>query len=203
MTYQWLLFDADNTLFDYDQAETAALTHTFADFRLDFTPETAVRYRDLNAAIWREFEAGQITQADLRAERFRRLFAAAGIAADPTTFSHAYLGHLARGAFLVAGAVELLQALNGRFHLALITNGLSEVQRPRLAASPLRDAFGPIIVSEEVGAAKPHPAIFDAAFAAMGHPPREAVLIVGDSLSSDMQGGVNYGIDTCWFNPAG
>jgi FMN phosphatase YigB (HAD superfamily) len=85
--------------------------------------------------------------------------------------------------------------------LALITNGIKEVQRPRFVQSALKDYFTVLIISEEVGTAKPDPAIFEAAFVQMGHPHRDEVLIIGDGLTSDIQGGYNYGIDTCWFNP--
>ncbi|MCA9932829.1 MAG: HAD-IA family hydrolase, partial [Anaerolineales bacterium] len=87
--------------------------------------------------------------------------------------------------------------------IAIITNGIAAVQRPRMARSPLQPFVEAFIISEEVGVAKPDPAIFDVAFAQMGEPQRTAVLIIGDSLSSDMQGGLNYGIDTCWYNPHG
>ncbi|MCB8966244.1 MAG: noncanonical pyrimidine nucleotidase, YjjG family [Ardenticatenaceae bacterium] len=201
MTYQWLLFDADNTLFDYDKAEASALTNSFADFRLDFDETHAAQYRVINAQIWHEYEQGHISQQALRTERFRRLFAAVGLTADSAAFSERYLEHLGRGVFLIDGAETLLQQLYGRFHIAIITNGIAAVQRSRMAHSPLHAFVEAFVISEEVGVAKPDPAIFDVAFAQMGQPTKAEVLIIGDSLSSDMQGGLNYGIDTCWYNP--
>lgn len=201
MTYQWLLFDADNTLFDYDKAEAAALRNSFADFQLDFNDTHAAQYRVINAQIWRDYESGLITQQALRAERFRRLFAAVGLTTDANDFSQCYLSHLAQGGFLLPGAEGLMQQLYGRYHIAIITNGIAAVQRPRLAHSPIHPFVEAFIISEEVGVAKPDPAIFDVAFTQMGSPAKSAVLIIGDSLSSDMQGGLNYGIDTCWYNP--
>jgi HAD superfamily hydrolase (TIGR01549 family) len=108
---------------------------------------------------------------------------------------------LALGADLLPGAQEIVRALKPRFHLALVTNGLADVQRPRLERSALADCFEKVFISEEVGAAKPSTAYFDAVFGAIGNPPKNEVLIIGDSLSSDMQGGLGYGIDTCWYNP--
>ena len=201
MLYSHLLFDADGTLFDYDTAESKALATTFKESRIPFTIDYANIYRRINAQIWSDFEQGKISQQALRSERFARLFQTLDIDADPLTFSVAYLTNLGNAADLIDGAIELLQALHDKYHLLLITNGIPEVQRSRLAQSPLLDYFETIIISGEIGIAKPHPGIFDAAFHAMGHPPKQETLIIGDSLTSDIQGGLNYNIDTCWYNP--
>jgi putative hydrolase of the HAD superfamily len=105
------------------------------------------------------------------------------------------------GTYLIDGAEEVLVKLRPDFGLAIITNGLKDVQRPRFARSSIGKYFDVLIISEEVGAAKPDPAIFDFAFELIGQPSRTEVLIIGDSLTSDMAGGAGYGIDTCWFNP--
>jgi 2-haloacid dehalogenase len=201
--YNWLLFDADNTLFDYDKAEAAALANSFAQFGLPFTPAIGEQYRAVNAQIWRDYEQGKITQQTLRTERFRRLFAELGLAVDSSAFSQQYLANLAQAGQLIDGAEALIDQLSGRYHIAIITNGIADVQRSRMAASPIQPYVEAFVISGELGVAKPDPAIFDAAFAQMGRPQKTAVLIIGDSLSSDMQGGLNYGIDTCWYNPAG
>ena len=202
MEYQWLLLDADGTLFDYDRAETQALRLTFEAAGRPFHPAYAQAYRRINAAIWREFEQGQITQELLRTRRFAMLFDEARLDLDLEDFSTAYLRNLALGTDLVDGAEEMLRALQGRVGLALITNGLKDVQRPRLQRSAINGCFDPVVISEEVGAAKPDPAIFHAALAMMGHPRRDQVLMVGDSLTSDVAGANRAGIDACWFNPA-
>ena len=203
MKYEWLLFDADNTLFDYDKAEAAALASTFEHFQLPFDQEAAAAYRRINGRIWIEFEQGLISQEALRAERFVRLFQFLHIDTDAEDFSAEYLHQLGLGTFLIPGADALLAALNPRCQLLLITNGIPDVQRPRLAASTIQQHFPKIVISGEVGAAKPDPKIFDAAFRLMGWPSREKVLIIGDSISSDIRGGQDYGIDTCWYNPNG
>ena len=203
MKYKWLLFDADGTLFDYDKAEAFALRSTFETLGLGYEPRFAEVYRRINAEIWLDFEAGRITQQRLRTRRFELLFAAVGIDSDPVEFSTRYLANLALGTDLLDGAEDVLKSLRGRVGLVLITNGLADVQRPRFARSTVGHHFSHLVISEEVGAAKPDPAIFDVAFARMGTPSKADVLIVGDSLTSDIRGGLDYGIDTCWFNPTG
>ena len=201
--YAWILFDADGTLFDYDAAETAALTASFAQIGRPFPPEHSEIYREINGRMWMELERGTTTQARIRVERFEKLFERIGVDGDPVLFGEDYLANLAGRTELIAGADETVAALAGISRLMLITNGIAAVQRPRFAASSIRDHFADLVISEEVGAAKPDPRIFDTAFAEMGHPPKSQVLIVGDSLTSDIKGGNDYGIDSCWFNPSG
>jgi len=203
MKYTQLLFDADNTLFDYDAAETHALRTTFAQFELPFEPSYTQIYRQINEKIWQDFEAGKISQKVLRPRRFALLFEAVGVQCDPHEFSVNYLRNLADGTELIDGAAEVVAALAGRYQMLIVTNGLKEVQTRRLAQSVLRPYFPAMIISEEVGASKPDPAFFDAVFAQLGNPPKNQVLLIGDGLSSDIQGGNNYHIDVCWFNRYG
>ena len=201
--YKWLLFDADNTLFDFNMAETKALANTFQQFRLPYTNGVGDTYRQINAQVWQALERGEITPDALRTLRFQRLFAAVGQQADTESFSTAYLVHLGHCGDLLDGAEAVVKTLAVTYRLALITNGLADVQRPRLAASPLLPYFESVTISDEVGVAKPNGRIFDIAFASMDHPAKNEVLMIGDSLTSDIQGGINYGIDTCWYNPNG
>jgi 2-haloacid dehalogenase len=200
--YQWLLFDADGTLFDYGRAEAVALEGAFRQFGVPFGPDSLAAYQRINQQLWRAWELGQITPAVLAVRRFERLFEEIRVSVSPELFSTAYMEHLATCSELNDGAYEVLQALHGTYRLAILTNGLKAVQRPRLARSVIRDYIAALIISEEVGAAKPDRAIFDAAIAHMGHPPRSAVLMIGDSLTADIQGAIQYGLDTCWYNPA-
>lgn len=203
MTYRWLLFDADDTLFDFPRAEANALQWTLAEAGLPTDPGYFEIYARCNQQVWKEFERGLLTSQELRTKRFQLFFAETGLAGDPQTVSPRYLQNLALGADLLPGAEELIQAVRGRFRLALVTNGLADVQRPRLQRSALADCFEHVFISEEVGAAKPSAEYFAAVFASLGNPPKNEALIIGDSLTSDMQGGINYGIDTCWYNPNG
>lgn len=201
MKYEVILFDADETLFDYGMAESHALYNAFAHFGLPTgAEEYAASYKEINHALWKDLEQGRISSAILRVERFNRLFAAHQLDLDPEAFSEAYLRFLGEGTFLIQGAVELCGKLAG-CRLAIITNGIKDVQLSRIKGSPLSETFEQIIISEEAGSQKPETGIFDYAFAKLGISDKSKVLIVGDSLTSDIQGGLNYGIDTCWFNP--
>lgn len=199
--YKWLLFDADDTLFDYQSAEAGALAETFADFGYPYEAAYTTTYRRINGALWAAFEQGQVDQNELRVRRFEQFFAALALPVDARVAGEKYLAHLGNQSRLLNGAVELVRALSEKYRLMLITNGIPEVQRPRLARSGIAGYFADIVISGEVGVAKPDARIFDEAFARMGQPRRADVLIIGDSLSSDMQGGCGYGIDTCWYNP--
>lgn len=201
MSYSWLLFDADGTLFDYDRAEGRALAATFLAVDLPFGEETTAVYRAINTRLWADFEKGLISQDDLRGARFVALLEALEMPGDPQHLSETYLVELARATDLVDGALEVVQALAPHYQLALITNGIPAVQHGRLGLSPLQPYFHSMTISGEVGYAKPDPRIFEAAFTAMGNPPKEQVLLIGDSLSADIRGGSAYGIATCWFNP--
>ena len=201
--YKWLLFDADDTLFDYGQAEAGALRLTFEQLGVRFDLAYLPVYQRINRQIWQDFEQGKISAEALRTKRFELLFEAIGVSIDAERFSAAYLPNLATQSELTEGAFEVVQALHARYRLAIITNGLRDVQRPRLTRSAIRDYIAEIFISEEVGAVKPERAIFEAAFHRMGYPNKDEVLLIGDSLTSDIAGGSNYGIDTCWFNPEG
>ncbi|MEZ4590915.1 MAG: YjjG family noncanonical pyrimidine nucleotidase [Chloroflexota bacterium] len=203
MPYKWLLFDVDNTLLDFDQTEALALESNFAQHHLPFPPEAKQRYHQINKSYWARLERKEITPEGLRTGRFQDLFDELGMTFDAELFASSYLAQLGQQAPLMDGVMELLGGLNGRFQLAIITNGLADVQHPRLEKSGLKPYFSPIIISQEIGVSKPNPGIFDAAFAQMNQPAKNEVLIIGDSLSSDILGGINYGIDTCWFNPNG
>jgi len=201
MNYKWLLVDIDGTLFDYDNAESAALARTFEQMDLPFEPGAIQTYRRINGQLWLEFEQGKRSQSRLKVERFGLLFAALGLQSDPALFSQCYLQNLATGTELFDGAQEVVESLYGHIGLLLITNGLTEVQRPRLKRSSIGGYFSDMVISEETGSSKPDSGIFDVAFQKMDQPRKEDVLIVGDSLTSDMQGANNYGIDACWYNP--
>jgi 2-haloacid dehalogenase len=203
MPYTWLLFDADDTLFDYPLAEGKALRSTFEHFGQVYRSEYLRIYQVFNRQVWAEFERGETSAAELRLKRFRLLFGEIDLPLDPPDFSQRYLENLAQASDLFPQAAEVLKALSGRYHIALVTNGLKEVQRPRLERSTIRPLIEKIFISEEMGAAKPTTGFFEAVFKEIGNPAKAEVLIIGDSLTSDIKGGIDYGIDTCWFNPGG
>lgn len=202
MNYSLILLDADDTLFDYDRAERfaleTALTHFGHTGKFDEVLET---YRHINGRLWKDLENGTISKNELRTERFSRLFAAHDLNYDVHDFSDRYLGLLAQGSFLITGAEELCARLSVNHTLVVVTNGIRDVQLPRIQGSPLHPYIQDIVVSEEVGVNKPDPRIFEHALRKAGHDDKKSVLMVGDSLTSDIRGGNNFGIDTCWFNP--
>jgi 2-haloacid dehalogenase len=201
--YPWLWFDADGTLFDYNLAEATALQKAFELLSLQFQNDYLNTYREINGGLWQALERQEIKPEVLRVRRFELLLEALGVSGIPDQLSTTYIEQLALFAELMDGACEVLQTLHKTSRVAIVTNGLQAVQRSRLENSTIKEFISELIISEEVGAAKPSAAFFDAAFAQTGHPPQTDVLIIGDSLTSDMRGGVDYGIDTCWYNPAG
>jgi len=201
--YPWLFFDADGTLFDYNQAEITALRQTFHYFKLPFEDSYLGVYQRINARLWQALEKQEIAPAVLRLRRFELLLEDLHLQAPVDRMSDIYLEQLAVCSQLMDDAVDVLQALGNTSRILIVTNGLSVVQHSRLANSAIRDLIADVVISEEVGFAKPHTEFFDVAFSHAGNPPKNDVLIIGDSLTSDIQGGVNYSIDTCWFNPDG
>ncbi|GIO96772.1 noncanonical pyrimidine nucleotidase, YjjG family protein [Paenibacillus lautus] len=204
MRYNVILFDADETLYDYAKSEAFALSGVFGEIDQECTDAIVDSYRRINQQLWHDFEQGKVTQSDLRTARFDRLLAEHDIkcALDANAFSDIYIKYLGQGSFLMEEAEELCSQLAERGQrMAIITNGIKEVQFNRISGSALCDSFECIIVSEDAGSQKPHEGIFDYAFDKLNHPDKKEVLIVGDSLTSDIQGGIRYGIDTCWYNP--
>jgi 2-haloacid dehalogenase len=201
MKYELILFDVDDTLFDFSMSEKEALHKAFVEFGLPMgLADYEADYKEISKVLWRDLEHGLITLLELGVERFRRLFLAHELEINPDTFNSIYLGYLSKETHLVQGAVELCDTL-ADCRLAIITNGFTDVQTSRIGNSSLCNTFEHMIISEEAGFQKPEKGIFDCAFSKLQITDKTKVLIVGDSLTSDIQGGINYGIDTCWFNP--
>jgi 2-haloacid dehalogenase len=200
--YRWLLFDADGTLFDYDRAERAALEQALVRIGVPFDPGHLSTYRRINQALWQGVERGEITPGEVKVRRFELLLEAIRVEHSPAALSTCYLECLANCSELVEDAEAVLGALHTKYRIAILTNGLTVVQRGRLARSVIRHHISDLIISEEVGAAKPAKEFFDVAFSRLGHPAKREVLMIGDGWVSDIQGAVEYGIDACWYNPA-
>jgi 2-haloacid dehalogenase len=199
--YTWLILDADGTLFDFQRAEAIALKNTPDQMGVQVPGNFSSAYHVINDSLWRDFEAGILCAQDVRSARFRLLFERLNLVGDSNAFSEAFLTNLVQESTFIEGAESLLARLEHRIGLVLLTNGFADVQHARIARLGLEEVFDHVIISEEVGAAKPDRAVFDIVFERMGSPNKGSVLIVGDSLSSDIRGGADYGIDTCWFNP--
>lgn len=202
MKYEVILFDADETLFDFKKSEKEALKKTMLKFNIKYNENYHLKvYKEINAAIWSEFEQGLITQEKLKIERFKRLLDKLNIKSDEIYFSKLYTEHLAEASFLFEDSINLVKNLNKYYKLSIITNGLTSVQDKRIRKSNIAKYFDSIIISEEILLAKPNPKIFEYTLNHMNFYDKSKVLMVGDSLTSDIQGGINFGIDTCWYNP--
>lgn len=203
MPYPYLLFDADNTLFDFDQAERNAHLLLCRAHGLAFSEEGYQLYHKCNADLWRDFDRGLCTKEYLLVERFRRYLAITGERADPEALNRDHLRALGEGAMLLPGAEELCRVLSRDHRLYLLTNAVASVQKTRFANSAIAPYFQGVFISEEVGVGKPDPAYFEYVFRAVPGLARDNALVIGDSLTSDIQGANNAGLPCCWFNPKG
>lgn len=199
MNWDWILFDADETLFTFDAF--GGLQRMFLDYSVTFTAEDFQDYQAVNKPLWVDYQNGAISALQLQHQRFQgwseRLNVPAG------DLNAAFLNAMAEICTPLPGAISLLNALKGKVKLGIITNGFTALQQIRLERTGLSDCFDLIVISEQVGIAKPDRRIFEYAFEKMGHPPRERVLMVGDTAESDILGGINAGIATCWLNAHG
>ena len=199
MRYTTLLFDLDHTLIDGHASESAAFEYTLKRAGANNPADYLAPYVEINTALWAAVERGEITPNDVRSERFAQLIASSDLEADPQTMGDDFVYGMGANGSLYPGTIETLDSLNQVATLALVTNGIGEVQRARIARLDLDQYFDAIVISGEVGAAKPGSEIYDITFAELGYPDKAKTLMIGDSLSSDMAGGINYGIATCWY----
>ncbi len=199
MNWDWILFDADETLFTFDAF--GGLQRMFLDYSVTFTAEDFQHYQAINKPLWVDYQNGAINALQLQHQRFQswseRLSVPAG------DLNAAFLNAMAEICAPLPGAISLLDALKGKVKLGIITNGFTALQQIRLERTGLRDFFDLLVISEQIGIAKPDRRIFDYALGQMGNPPRERVMMVGDTAESDILGGMNAGLATCWLNAHG
>jgi YjjG family noncanonical pyrimidine nucleotidase len=201
MSYSIFLLDLDHTLFDTDASEVAAFEQTMLAAGVE-DPERYLRpYQEINRQMWAAVERGETSPNAIRTARFQRLVAEQGLDADPLQMADVYVAGLGANGELYDGAHEILRHLSANATLAMVTNGLSEVQRSRIERLGLAEYFEVVAISAELGVAKPAVEIFDFVFQSLGAPPKENAVMVGDNLSADIRGGANFGIATCWYNP--
>ena len=203
MSYSVFLLDLDHTLFDTDASELAAFEQTMLAAGVQDAERYLQPYQTINVQLWAAVERGEISPNVVRTGRFERLVAEQGLDADPQQMADDFVAGLGACGELYEGAHEVLQHLSENAALAMVTNGLGEVQRSRIERLGLGDYFDAVAISAELGVAKPGVEIFDFVFQSLGSPSRKNAVMVGDNLSADIRGGVNYGIATCWYNPHG
>ncbi len=201
--YPYLLFDADDTLFSFEKADRSAFAASCAVSGLTFSQALYDQYKAINSALWTSFDRGEVTKEFLVLERFRRFFAALGVDADPAAANDAHLTALGNSAFMMPHAVEVVETLARTHRLFLVTNAVARVQKSRLAKSPIAPFIESAFISEEAGAAKPSAAYFDYVFARIDGITKQNCLLIGDSLTSDITGAVQYGLPCCWYRPNG
>ncbi|MDF2690994.1 MAG: HAD-superfamily hydrolase, subfamily variant 1 [Gammaproteobacteria bacterium] len=194
--YEWVLFDADDTLFNFDAF--SGLQMMFSCFGVNFTEQDYQNYQMLNKPLWVEYQNGSITAQQLQNRRFDSW--ANKLQVSTQQLNSAFLSAMAEVCAPLEGAVSLLNNLKGKVRLGIITNGFTELQQVRLERTGLKAYFDILVISEQIGLAKPHPGIFDHALSMMGNPNKEKVLMVGDNPDSDILGGINAGLHTCWLN---
>lgn len=198
-----VLFDLDDTLFDFHKAEKIALTKTLVHFGIDPTEETLALYSTINAAHWKRLELGEISREEVKVGRYRELFKTIGVECDPVKATAYYESMLAIGHYFMPGAPELLEELYRKYRLYIVSNGTAKVQEGRIGSSGIAKYMDGIFISQILGANKPDKQFFDICFADIPDFSLSETVIIGDSLSSDIKGGINAGITTVWFNPKG
>lgn len=203
MSYHTLLLDADNTLFDFTEAEHAALTDCLRARGWPCDRVVTDRYAAINDAYWKRLERGEISREELKLARFADFFKEFGFDGDAETMARDYMRALSTKAILLDGAKEFCAGLYGKCRMYIITNGTVPVQRGRLSRASITPYFDDVFISEEMGHAKPEKAFFDAVADKIPNFDPADTLVIGDSLTSDILGGINAGLATCWFNPHG
>ncbi len=200
---KFLLLDLDDTILDFQKAEAIAISKTIRSFGVEPTQEILSRYHIINKQHWEAMERGELTRPQVLQGRFCVLFAELGREVDPAACAKIYENHLSQGHYFLPGAMETIEKLHGSYKLYLASNGTAVVQHSRLTSAGLYPWFEEIFISQELGHNKPSREFFEIAFSKIqGFDPAQTIM-VGDSLTSDMLGGLNAGITTCWVNPEG
>ena len=198
---EFLFLDLDDTILDFHKAERIAIAKTIRDFGVEPTEEVLGRYHVINKWHWEQLELGKLTRAEVLENRFKVLFEELGVEVDATACARAYEKNLSIGHYFLPGAEEAVDALSKKYRLFLASNGTASVQKGRMTSANLYRFFEKVFVSQEIGYNKPSKAYFDACFAQIPDFDPKKAMIVGDSLSSDIKGGIQAGIATVWVNP--
>ena len=201
MPIRALLMDIDDTLFDFRTSSREALAVAFAEHEIPFTEDLLSRYETIDAGLWQRFEQGGIEKEALYTERFRMLFEEFGLSADPVSMNRAYFRELGSRRNFMPHCEQVLRQLHERYQICIVTNGSTDIQTRRIADSGMAKYFDRVFISEQMGCKKPDREFFDKVFAELGEENRACAVMIGDSLSSDMQGGRNAGLPTIFCGP--
>ena len=199
--FEFLFLDLDDTILDFQKAEHIALSKTLAGFGLEPSEEVLTRYNQINKAHWEALERKEMTREQVLLGRFLVLFREFQQDIDPEKVARAYEHNLSIGHWFLPGAEEAVERLSKKYKLYLASNGTASVQKGRMTSANLYRFFEKVFVSQEIGANKPAPEYFERCFAQIPGFDKGKAVIVGDSLTSDILGGQNAGIATCWVNP--
>lgn len=199
MKYQWILFDADETLYSFNSY--LGLRPMLKRYGIDFSQEDYARFQSVNQPLWVAYQNKEISATDIQMRRFAELAKLTG--KHQLQLNQELMEEMALVSEPLMGVRETLENLYGQVRMGIITNGFTALQQRRLENTDTAHFFDLVVVSEQVGVAKPDRKVFDYAFAQMGEVDKSKVLMVGDTLASDILGGNNVGIDTCWLNPHG
>ena len=201
MKYKYLLFDADGTLLDFAKSEAEALREMLFENGICNDDATVELYSGINDSLWKLLEKGEIDKPTLLVRRFELLLQALGLEGDPVRMARGYEDNLSTKGYVLEGAEEMCQMLYGKAKMYIVTNGLEKVQRGRYAICGIDKYFENAFISDVIGHQKPSVKYFEAVAKNIKDFDKSTALIIGDSLSSDIKGGLNFGIDTCWYNP--
>lgn len=198
---KFVFLDLDDTILDFHRSEAVALRKTLQSLNVNPTDEVIARYSAINLAHWKALERKELTREQVLTGRFRQLFEELGMNVSPNVAQSLYEKNLSESHFFIDGAPRLLMTLSKKYPLYIASNGTTLVQTSRIASSGIGRYFKAVFLSEQLGADKPQIEFFERATGQIeGYNPEEAI-ILGDSITSDMQGGINAGMHTCWFNP--
>lgn len=203
MNYDILLFDADNTLFDFTACEARAFARTMRDFDIELKDGMTQTYSRYNDRCWKELERGELTKGELVVKRYALFLDHYGVDCDPVKVNAVYERNLSETAILFPGAEEMLERLCRKARIYVITNGLTQVQLGRFSRTRLGNYIEKIFISEQMGCKKPDALFFERATREIPGFSKERALVIGDSLTSDIQGANNYGLECVWYNPSG
>lgn len=198
-----VLWDVDGTLLDFNAAERAAIRTLFAEFKLgECTDEMLARYSAINISFWERLERNEITKPEVLRGRFEQFFGEYGIDTGlAAPFNERYQVTLGDTIVYLDDSIDIIKSLRGKVKQYVVSNGTVAAQTKKLDRSKLGELMDGIFLSEKLGVEKPNREFFDNAFAVIGPADPSEMIIIGDSLTSDIRGGMNAGIKTCWYNP--